>query len=299
MRRSTRRLVLLTVALNAVRVARAQGETPSPPPPPVDTPAPPPPPPPTDTPTPPPPPTAPPLALLPQPSQTTVRATLRVTGVGVTAPLPAGGDGALLAALAAGSGGQLPLSSLIMLRVTPAYHVVPTGRRLLAAPPLPGAADVLVSADAGSNASPAAVQALGDGLRNAMYSGGAQGSLAASGRMWGLLLTYIAAAAPSAPLPAPDDPCSGRLGSICLDGSSLSPSGAKGLIVACVVTILLGGAAALVVIDRRRGSGRMGELARSPRAVAVAAGQEWSEGKKREVGEGSGAPAVVVTAHAT
>ena len=294
MRGTTRRLVLLAVALNALRVARAQEETPSPPPPLVDTPSPPPPPPPTDTPAPPPPPTAPPLALLPQPGQTMVRATLRVTGAGVTAPLPAGGDGAVLAALASGSGGVLPLSSLIVLRVTPAYHAVASGRRLMAAAPLTGAADVLVSANAGAAASPAAVQALGDGLRNALYSGGAESSLQSSGRTWGLLLTYVAAASPSAPLPAPDDSCSARLWAACLDVSGLSPSGAKGLIAACVIAALLAIAAAWVVIDRRRGSGRMVDLAHSPRAVAVAAGQEWSDGKKKD-GEGS---AVVVTASA-
>lgn len=111
--------------------------------------------------------------------------------------------------------------------------------------------------------SEAGVQAAYDALRAAAYSGSLQGGLRAAGWPWAVVLTAAAAAKPGDPWPKPDDWCRNRLGSACLDGSGLSGPGAKGLIAAGAVLLLLGATLALVARDRRRagrGGGRMSSM---------------------------------------
>lgn len=195
---------------------------------------------------------------------------MRITGFGASPPWSTAATDALLSALATGSAGAVDRAALTLLRAAPSYAPVAAGRRLLASA-LADTADALVAADAGT---PARVQAVADALRAGLYSGTTEGALRDGGRRWALLLTYIAAAAPSAPLPPPDDACRGRLGGTCLDGSGVSPAGAKGIIAAGVAVVLVAGATIAVARDRTRGSGRMADLARSPRAVAAARGEE-------------------------
>ena len=203
-------------------------------------------------------------------SLSSLKINLRITGFGASPPWATAASDALLSALAAGSGGAVDQSALTLLRAAPSYAAIAAGRRLLAAP-LADTADALVSVEAGA---PARVQAAADGLRAGLYSGATESALLAGGRRWALLLTSVAAAAPGAPLPPPDDSCRGRLGAACLGGTGVSPAGAKGMIAASVAVILVAGAAAAVARDRRRGSGRMADLAQSPRAVAAARGED-------------------------
>lgn len=124
--------------------------------------------------------------------------------------------------------------------------------------PLPNTVDILIQADAGREAG---VQAAYDAARAAAYAGSLQGGLRAAGWPWAVVLTGAAAARPGDPWPAADDWCRARLGSACLDGSGLGGAGAKGLIAAGVILVLLGTALALVATDRRR-AGRRAEGSR-------------------------------------
>jgi hypothetical protein len=132
-------------------------------------------------------------------------------------------------------------------------------RRLLATDdavrgtPLAGVADVLVQAS--TDGSPAAVQRAYDALRTVAYAGTLQSGVRSAGWPWAVVLTGAAAAAPGDALPEPDDWCRQRLGGACLDGSGLSAAGAKGLITAGVILVLLAGTLALVAADLRRGGG--------------------------------------------
>ena len=196
------------------------------------------------------------------------KATYRLIGTGAAAPQPAGTADDLVAALVSGSAPPGALARVAVLRAATAFvplKSAPASRRrlLLGAAadnatskgtPLTNMVDVLVQADAGAEAG---VQATYDAVRAAAYAGTLQGGLRAAGWPWAVVLTAAVAAKPGDAWPAPDDWCRARLGAACLDGSGLSGAGAKGLIAAGAILILLGTALALVAADRRR-AGRAG-----------------------------------------
>ena len=196
------------------------------------------------------------------------QATYRLIGTGAATPLPAGAESDFLTSLGS-TGGSLNVNALSILRAAPAYVALKTSssrRRLLAngtelkGTPLTNTVDVLIQANAGSEAG---VQSVYDGLRAAAYSGSLQGGLCAAGWPWAVVLRGAGATKPGDPWPEPDDWCRNRLGSACLDGSGLSGPGAKGLISAGVILVLLGTSLALVARDRKRaarGGGRMSAM---------------------------------------
>lgn len=252
-----------------------------------------------------PPSTPPPETLDPaaEPAQTRLRAQFRVSGAGASAAVSGGTRDAFLDALAAGSSDPtLPRSSLSILRVAPAFVPLPSDskrkmrknrRQLLLLDPIGDTSDILVEVDASAlnlGPSSANAQAAYTSVRNAAYSGLIQTSLRATGRRWAVVLTYAAAATPGAELlPAEDDSCERRFSkSSCLDGTGLTPAAAKGIIAAGVLVVLLALAFAGVAWDRRARAegfgtgtgngngkgktGKMADLAGSPRAAASAAG---------------------------
>jgi hypothetical protein len=217
-------------------------------------------------------------------------------------------------------------------------------RRLLLLDPIDDTADILVEVDAsalsaGSTSASANAQAAYTSVRNAAYSGLIQTSLRSTGRRWAVVLTYAAAAAPRGEeedgreplLPPPDDACERRFSrSSCLDGTGLTPAAAKGVIALGVLVVLVALAFAGVAWDRRARaagfggggggsgagsgkSGKMADLAGSPRAAAAAAGltaiplpassfAPSAPGAALEIGEASSSScsgAVVAGAHSS
>lgn len=234
------------------------------------------------------------------------QATYRLIGTGATSPLPAGAGDDLVAALVSGSSppGALVAGRVTVLRAALSYVPLRTStsslgfrrRALLASPdnstikgtPLFNTVDVLVQADAGSESG---VQAAYDALRAAAYSGSLQGGVRAAGWPWAVVLTGAATAKPSEPWPKPDDWCRNRLGEACLDGSGLSGPGAKGLIAAGAILILLGSTLALVAADRRR-AGRSREGNRMSAMLTGTVPEETRPGVPAGAGEGGKRSAV-------
>lgn len=230
----------------------------------------------------------------------------RVSGSGASASSLANDDdakSAFLDALSSGSSDpQLPRSSLSVLRVSPAFVPLPSdddrrrrrssSRKLLLLDEIGDTSDVLVDVDATqlNRGAPSSlnVQAAYRSVRNAAYSGLISSYLRSTeSKRWAVVLTYAAAASPGQLplLPSPDDACENRLSpSSCLDGTGLTPAGAKGLIAAGVIVVLLALAFVGVAWDRRARAvgfggggvrtktGTMADLAGSPRAAAAAAG---------------------------